>query len=182
MPRLTATLTLVLLAIASGPWSTSTTAGETISDKSVIAPQDPVVLDPGFRPGLEFSAFGAGGMSDSDSAGDALGGGVGLAYYFTKNVGVDLSYAVFAFDSEVHTVTADVALRYPLSNSMVAPYLLVGGGVSTDGSTEGLYRLGGGLDVRMPSGNLGVFADGIYNWVDGEANFTIARFGVRIPF
>jgi hypothetical protein len=29
---------------------------------------------------------------------------------------------------------------------------------------------------------LGIFADGIYNWVVGQDNFTIARLGVRIPF
>ena len=27
-----------------------------------------------------------------------------------------------------------------------------------------------------------LFADGVYNWVEGDVNFTIARLGIRIPF
>ena len=77
-----------------------------------------------------------------------MGGGVNLAYFFTDNVGIDVSYAVFAFESEMHTVTADLALRYPLNGPGISPYLLLGGGLRSNGSAEGLYRVGGGLDFR----------------------------------
>lgn len=141
------------------------------------APQDPSY----FAPGFELGAFVAGAFPES--GGDELGGGASLAYFFTENVGIDMSYAVFAFAGELHTVTADLALRYPISDGSIAPYLLLGGGVATNGDTDGLYRVGGGLDFRLQGmGNLGIFADGVYNWVEGDSSFTIARFGVRIPF
>ncbi|MEM1296856.1 MAG: hypothetical protein AAGH89_15940, partial [Verrucomicrobiota bacterium] len=125
-------------------------------------------------------AYGAGSLP-SGGAGDELGGGISMAYYFTENIGVDLGYAVFPYDSEVHAVTADLALRAPAN--LISPYLLMGGGLISSGTTDGLYRLGGGLDVRFQNlGNMGVFADGVYNWVEGDNNFTIARLGVRIPF
>ena len=91
-----------------------------------------------------------------------------------------MNYAAFATESELHVVTADLALRAPQGN--LAPYLLMGGGLKTNGTTDGLYRLGGGLDLRFQASGLGVFADGVYNWVEGDVNFTIARLGVRIPF
>lgn len=116
------------------------------------------------------------------SGSSEFGGGVSLAYYFTPEVGIDASYGVFAFDDEVHTVSADVVLRYPISQACVAPYLVIGGGVQTNGQTDAIYRLGGGLDVRFQPNGMGIFADGIYNWVVGQDNFTIARLGVRIPF
>ena len=148
-------------------------------DKSpiVMAPTDPV----GFAPGFEVGGFVAGAFPDSDLDSE-LGGGVSLAYFFTDNVGIDLSYAVFAFESEIHTMSADLALRYPLSGTGISPYLLLGSGLKTNGSTDAIYRVGGGLDFR-PNGpeSLGIFADGVYNWVEGEDGFTIARFGVRFP-
>jgi len=76
----------------------------------------------------------------------------------------------------------DVVLRYPISQACVAPYLVIGGGVQTNGQSDAIYRLGGGLDVRFQPNGMGIFADGIYNWVVGQDNFTIARLGVRIPF
>ncbi len=133
-----------------------------------------------FGEGFELGLFGAGALPDG--GGGEMGGGVSLAYYFTPQIGIDASYAVFAFESEVHTVSADIVLRYPVSQAGIAPYFLVGGGLQTDGDTDGLYRLGAGLDVRFQDFGLGIFADGIYNWVVGQENFTIARLGVRIPF
>ncbi len=153
-------------------------AGDPVGKSPVmIAPQDPAC----FAPGFEFGAYAAGALPADSVADDELGGGISLAYFFTKNIGVDLSYAVFPYDSEVHSVTADLALRAPAN--CISPYVLMGGGLITNGSTDGLYRLGGGLDVRFQNlGNMGVFADGVYNWVEGDNNFTIARLGVRIPF
>ena len=151
-------------------------AGDPVTkDPVTMAPQDPLC----FAPGFEFGAYAAGSLPSNGS--DELGGGISMAYYFTENIGFDLSYAVFPYDSEVHAVTADLALRAPAN--CISPYVLMGGGLISSDSNDGLYRLGGGLDVRFQNmGNLGLFADGVYNWVEGDNNFTIARLGVRIPF
>ena len=165
--------TLLLLTFSAG----LALGGEPVLKNPVVMmPEDPVC----FAPGIELSIFAAGALPESGD--DELGGGIGLAYYFTQNVGIDVGYSVFAYDSEKHTATADLALRYPIGESCFAPYLLMGGGVKTNGSTDGLWRLGGGVDVRFQGANLGVFADGVYNWVEGDGDFTIARLGVRIPF
>jgi hypothetical protein len=145
-------------------------------DTVVIEPKDPV----SFASGLEISPFAAGAFTEN---GDEFGGGIMLSHFFTESVGIDVSYAAFAFESEVHTITADLALRYPDSGAGISPYLVFGGGLRTNGSTDGIYRVGGGVDFR-PNGlnNLGIFADGVYNFVEGDDGFTIARFGIRFPF
>ncbi|MBU6300463.1 MAG: hypothetical protein KGS60_02830 [Verrucomicrobia bacterium] len=144
--------------------------------------KDPVPEDPShFGTGFELGVFGGGAIPDGSGSGE-FGGGVSLAYFFTPEVGIDASYGVFAFEDEIHTVSADVVLRYPISEASIAPYLVIGGGARTNGDSAALYRLGGGLDVRFQPGGPGIFADGIYNWVVGQENFTVARLGVRIPF
>jgi len=171
MKGVIATLALLTFFVCTG------SAGEPDSKNPVEMVE---ILDPEpFVPGLELDAFVAGAMKPGET-GDALGGGVGLSYLLTKNLGINANYAVFAYDNELHMVSVDSILKFPV-NSNLAPYLLLGGGLETDGSTEGLFRLGGGLDLSLGE-NMGIFADGIYNWVDSDSDFTIARFGVRIPF
>jgi hypothetical protein len=165
-----------VIAIFTAAFLGVVSAGDT---GKVALPQDPSHFGTGF----ELGVFGGGAISDSDHTGSALGGGASLAYFFTPEIGVDASYGVFAFEDEVHLVSADVVLRYPISQAGLAPYLVVGGGgARANGENAGVYRLGGGLDVRFQPNGMGIFADGIYNWVVGQDNFTIARLGVRIPF
>lgn len=134
-----------------------------------------------FGTGFEFSGFVAGAIPDSGDG--EIGGGVALGYFFTENVGVEASYTVAAFDSEEHILTANVVYRMPIKDLCIAPYVLLGGGVLTNGSTDGLWDLGGGLDIRFDSwGCVGIFVDATYNWVDGDRDFTLIRGGVRIPF
>ncbi|MCP5539588.1 MAG: outer membrane beta-barrel protein [Akkermansiaceae bacterium] len=134
-----------------------------------------------FDPGFEFSGFIAGGIPDNGDS--ELGGGASASYFFTENVGVELSYAVLAFDSEEHVITGNLVYRMPLKDLCIAPYLLVGGGLLTNSATDGLFDVGGGLDIRFDSmGCLGLFADATYNWVDGDRDFTLIRSGVRVRF
>ena len=158
---------------------TSGRSSDGISDKAPqIAPQNPANLSTG----ITVSPFAAGAFQSGNGE-SAAGGGVSLEHFFTPKVGMSASYTVFPFDNVVHTVSADVVLRYPVSRLPVTPYLLVGGGVSTEaGDSQGIVRLGGGVDVNLLQANLGVFADGVYNWVEGDKDFTIARLGVRLPF
>lgn len=140
--------------------------------------------DPGcdcYGTGFEFSGFGGALIpDDGDSAG---GGGIGLAYFFTENIGVDVSYGVYATDpSEEHIVVANLVYRLVNRDACIAPYFLIGGGLLTNSNTDGLWDIGGGIDFRFPDSCLGVFVDATYNWVDGDRDFTLIRGGVRIPF
>jgi len=181
--------TIVLLAVSAG----LATAGDYYSKAPVS--KGPVVTPPPvcpcFDPGVELSLFGSGIFPDGGNihgheGSDELGGGVGIGMFFTENVGINVSYHAFNTDPSVeHYGTADLVLRLPIHELCIAPYVFGGGGVVTNGSTDGLYRAGGGLDIRMDSmGCVGLFVDGAYNWVeDGDhGDSVIARVGFKIPF
>lgn len=149
--------------------------------KAPVAPLAPVGCD-AFGVGASFDVFG--GALLPDGVGDnVLGGGVGVNYFFCRNFGIDLNYGLYATDSEHHQFDGNLILRAPIDSLCIAPYLLVGGGLSTNGTTQGTYQAGAGIDVRFSSAsNLGVFAEGAYHWAEEEANFTTVRLGLRIPF
>ncbi len=178
MKKAFATLTLLLAATLGSMGAGNAGEPPTKNPVQEVVPTDtePVI------PRVEVGGF-VSGILDAGTRGDAMGGGVNLEYFFTKNVGINTSYAVYAFENELHVISADVAVRYPIADTALAPYILVGGGLQTDGDTESVFRLGGGLDLRFSDlGNVAIFADGVYNWAEGDSDFTIARFGVRIPF
>ena len=136
-----------------------------------------------FDPGFELSAYV--GLSLPNGVGDtAWGGGIGVAYFFTENIGADFNWAGFDNDLTGHLFTADLALRWPMKTSCFAPYVIGGGGFITDGDAEPVWRLGGGIDFRPAAlGNIGIFADGTYNWIGGDySDSTIIRLGLRLPF
>ncbi|MCB1231547.1 MAG: hypothetical protein KDN19_14855 [Verrucomicrobiae bacterium] len=129
--------------------------------------------------GFEFGGFAAGIFPDGGVE-DEIGGGVSLGYFFNENFGLDFSAAVFATDSEIQNYTLDAVYRFPIN--CIAPYILAGGGVHTNGTTEGLFRFGGGIDLRLFEGT-SLFADGIYNILGGDVeDYTIARIGLRFAF
>ena len=146
--------------------------------------KNPVVIPAGcdcFGTGFEFSGFIAGALPDNGD--DELGGGASLGYFFTENVGVEFSYAAIATDSTEHILTGNIVYRVPMRDLCIAPYFLVGGGLLTNSSTDGLFDVGGGIDIRFESlGCSGVFIDATYNWVEDDRDFTLIRGGVRIPF
>ncbi|MCB1091398.1 MAG: outer membrane beta-barrel protein [Verrucomicrobiae bacterium] len=130
--------------------------------------------------GYEFGIFGAGIFPDGDHLSDELGGGASIGYFFNENFGLDFSAAFFATDSEVQNYTLDAVYRFPIN--CIAPYVLAGGGLHTNGETEGLFRFGGGVDFRLFE-NSSLFADGIYNILGGDvADYAIARIGLRFAF
>lgn len=150
--------------------------------KAPIEPKVPV--GPGldcFGAGFEFSGFGGGMIPDSGSG--EMGGGAALSYFFDTNIGVEFSYAVYAFDSAEHLFGANLVYRVPIADGCLAPYLLLGGGLTTNNSTNGFFDIGAGLDIRFDSWSvIGIFIDGTYNWVSGAEDFTQVRTGFRIPF
>ena len=151
----------------------------------------PVVIDPGcpcfdgsIEVGTFFTAIFPAGGGDEHELDDSVGGGISLAHWMNPNLGLDFSAAWYGNSSAVHNYTLDVVYRFVNRDACVAPYVLGGGGVHTNGSTVGLYRVGAGVDVRFDAWSCaGVFADGIYTWTaDSVQDYTVARVGVRIPF
>jgi len=117
---------------------------------------------------------------------DALGVGVNLTYFFTERVAVEYSYTWHDTNSDRHLHTLDFLYRHPLGYSCWAPYILGGGGINSNGGTAGVYRVGGGIEYRLPN-CVGIFADYTYNWIAGGDegwgnDFNLARAGFRIPF
>ncbi|MCF6311220.1 MAG: porin family protein [Verrucomicrobiales bacterium] len=171
---------LSTLAILTASFSLAT-AGD-YSAKAPVAPA-PVAGCTAFDPGFEMSAYLAGELPSGGS--DAIGAGIGFAYFFTENIGIDTNYAAFNSDPAVHHfITADLVLRFPIKSACIAPYVFGGGGVVANSSTETLWRIGAGVDYRPAAlGNIGLFADGSYNWIGGNiSDTTIVRLGVRLPF
>ena len=173
----------LITLLATVALSSSVFAGPAFSGKEAKAPVAPAPA-PGcdaFGPGLVFDVFGGAFLPDGGD--DALGGGVGVGYFFNRYVGLDINYGVYATDSEHHQFDGNLVLRAPIDSLCIAPYALVGGGFSTNGSTDGQYQVGGGLDVRLQSlSNLGIFAEGLYHFGDENPDFTTVRLGLRIPF
>ncbi len=169
---------LSTLAILTASFSLAT-AGD-YSAKAPVAPIAPECT--AFDPGFELSAYIAGSLGGDE---DVLGGGIGIAYFFTENIGIDTNYAAFDNESTAHFITADMILRFPIKSACVAPYLIGGAGVRANSSTEAVWRLGAGIDIRPEAlGNIGLFADGTYNWINGNTyqDMTIVRLGIRLPF
>ena len=115
---------------------------------------------------------------------DVAGGGVLAEYFFTENIGLQGSYGLFATSSEHHQFDGSLVLRAPIKSLCIAPYVLAGGGVGSNGSTRGDYHVGAGIEARFGAANcMGVFADGTYHFATGDdTDFTIARLGVKFRF
>jgi hypothetical protein len=69
----------------------------------------------------------------------------------------------------------------PLGNSCWAPYIIGGGALFSDGSNQGAYRAGAGIEYRLASCSA-IFADGTYNWVATLDDAVQVRLGYRFAF
>lgn len=112
---------------------------------------------------------------------DSLGGGLALDYFFSTHVGIEVDATWGATDGTVHIFTGSVVLRYPIEHLCLAPYIFGGGGVQTDGSTQGVSHVGAGIDYRI-SHCIGIFADARYTWTQDTQDYTLIRAGVRMAF
>ena len=176
---------LLASAVALGFSASAAFAGPYYSSKSApeVPPPPPscVCFD---ADSIVVSGFAAGFVpSDDGVEDDALGGGIGLGYFFTPNVGVEVNYAAFATSKVTHLASANVVLRAPNTDWCIAPYLLVGGGVHANSVTQGIWNLGGGFDWRFDqAGCLGLFADAVYTWAEDTSDYTVIRLGLRKNF
>lgn len=176
----------ISLLILSAALASSALAGTspTYSGKSAKSPV-PVAATgcECFAPGFAIGIFG-GGMFPRHGDNDVAGGGVLGEYFFTEYFGIQGTYGVYATSSEHHQFDGSLILRAPIKSLCIAPYIMAGGGVSTNSTTNGDYHVGAGVEARFTSLNcMGIFADGAYHFAaDHGEDFTIARMGVKFRF
>jgi hypothetical protein len=177
------TIALLILsaALASQSFAGAPASYSGKSSKAVQPIASP--MEDCFAPGFHFGIFG-GGMFPQKHGDDVAGGGVLGEYFFTRNIGIQGSYGLYAADSEHHQYDASLVLRAPINGVCVAPYLLLGGGVGANGSTRGDYHAGAGVEARFGGMNgFGLFTDGTYHFAaTNDADFIIARVGVKFRF
>ncbi len=112
------------------------------------------------------------------------GGGISVGEYFIPNIGLRAD-ANFSSLHEARTqVCADLLLRYVIPGTAFAPYAFAGGGIeSRSGSTDGLIRVGGGLEYRVTS-RFGLFTEASYAWIfnDERTEDLTVKAGMRFVF
>ncbi len=118
------------------------------------------------------------------------GGGAGLNYFLTRNLGLGADFNMSSKTSGnlVDDVVGDVTLRLPLGNSGLAPYLIGSGGRGFSDLHGGnlyqwVYGGGVGLEFRW-SPTMGVFSDARFFWGDKGTAFDrlLIRAGLRVVF
>lgn len=166
---------LALSAVALLPLAAHAGGGKYVVDTPAVTAAAPC-----YNGGFEFGTYVAGYFPQNGVYDDAIGGGISLAYFYGPNLGFDLGAVWFDTDSVVHNYTLDAVYRMPFD--CIAPYVLVGGGVHTNGETEGLFRFGGGVDFRIFGSN-SIFADGVYTIPGGSLEeYATVRLGMRFAF
>lgn len=167
--------------ILSAALASTAFAGPATSGKGGKMVTPPAPSCTWFDPGLKLGVFGGGfiPIDDDFNGGDALGGGVLAEYFFCKNFGIEVGYGAYATDSTEHLFDASLVARYPIESLCIAPYLLVGGGLTTNGSTDGNYHVGGGIEAHLTN-NMGIFADGKYHFEENDkSDFVLVRVGLK---
>jgi len=132
---------------------------------------------------LQLDLFGSHTWQNGSGYDDGFGGGIGVNYFFMRYVGIGVDGNVY--DGGVHglwNVSSSLIVRFPIDSVCLAPYILAGGGVQTDGKTVGTWHAGGGLEYRVVPHKIGLFAEGRYIWGADDDESAQARLGVRVVF
>ena len=112
------------------------------------------------------------------------GGGVGLNYFFTRELGIGTDINIGDNRGNfVDQVMGNFYARLPIGNSGFAPYAFGGGGRSTDQVWEWLLHGGIGMEYRF-NPITGIFLDSRYIWhtKDGSTDRLQFRAGLRLIF
>jgi hypothetical protein len=131
---------------------------------------------------LQLDIFGAYYGGHNNRFGDGFGGGVGVNYFFTRNIGIAATGTLY--DGDQHAIwntDLDLVYRFPIENGIcIAPYILAGGGLEMDGTIIGTWNAGAGLEWRATH-SFAIFGEGRYQWGENE-RVAQARLGLRFVF
>lgn len=139
---------------------------------------------------LELFGMGTAGRSSvSDIAPDDVerdgnfGPGVGISYFFHRNVGVQVeAYSDSSRgDYFVDAVGGHLVGRFPMGEKHLAPYVFFGAGRQFDPGPQWTWDAGAGLEWRFHK-HIGVFIDGRYVWADKSRDFGLGRLGIKLGF
>lgn len=194
-PILASTCAAMLLAVPAF-------AGETVrTDYKQSEITTPCFADREWQVDL-FGAYAFSSSSQDNLFGDhAWGGGLGVNYFFSRNVGLGVEGTLLdpRHGSDVMGQAGlNLFFRFPIDSRCLAPYAFIGGGAvfnaedvdaedfdrDDDGSDDALWEghAGVGLEYRF-SPRLGVFVDGRFTVVEkNDNNFTTIRTGIRLSF
>jgi hypothetical protein len=115
----------------------------------------------------------------------AWGGGAGLNYFFTRQVGLgaDFNMSDKPGDRLVDYAVGNLYIRFPMGNSGFSPYFFGGGGRGFSPVYEWVYGGGVGLEYRV-SPVTGIFSDARFLWSDKSTSLDTLtiRAGVRFIF
>jgi len=112
------------------------------------------------------------------------GGGVGLNYFFTREIGIAGDINIPANDGNfVDQAEGSLILRWPFEPSGWSPYIFGGGGRRTDPDWEWIVHGGVGVEYRF-NPVTGIFVDTRYIWhlKDGATDGILFRAGLRFVF
>jgi hypothetical protein len=111
-----------------------------------------------------------------------FGGGVGLNYFFTRNLGLGADINIPDNGGNfVDSAAASVIGRLPIDSISLAPYALAGGGRQFDPVWKWFAHVGGGLEFRL-NHYTGIFSDARYVWADAMPDYVYVRAGLRFAF
>jgi opacity protein-like surface antigen len=181
---------IVIPVLACVALASSALAGQEIAEskasKEYTAPAEPCFREHEFQLDL----FGSWTESDHDNIHrSGWGGGLGLNYFFTRNIGFGVDGNVYDGIRNVDAgevvwdFSGRVIVRFPIENgeTCLAPYLFGGGGILFDSTTVGTFHGGVGIEFR-PTHNLGIFTEGRYSWGANDFDAAQVRAGIRIVF
>lgn len=148
--------------------------------KVTTTPVPPSSCDDCWAPGtLSMGTYAAAIFTDGGHLDDGYGGGISLNYSICENFAVEVDATWLDNDNAIHAFSASAVLRKPMG--CLAPYVMAGGGVHTNSTTQGIWHAGGGIDYRLSS-CVGAFVDGRYTWAEETDGYTLVRAGVKFNF
>jgi hypothetical protein len=140
---------------------------------------------------LSLDAFGSaslGAYTIENPSGDRieentqLGAGLGLNYFFTRNIGIGAdAYSEDTDGSLIDSASASLLLRFPLGKSGFAPYIFGGGGRQFDFVEAWFAQAGAGMEYRFTR-NIGAFVDARWVLPDETKYYGVGRLGMRFSF
>lgn len=193
--------TLTITALASLAFTATTFAGHEVIDAKGKNPIPPTCFN---DHELQLDIYGT--YTDGNSASHAgpiqdhaWGGGIGINYFFTRNIGIGAEY--FVDDAQhnsdrpggrapmtaFHHVGGDLIFRLPIDRLCLAPYAYLGGGAVIDGESWAAGWAGVGVEYRVVPNKIGLFVDERWTYFgdrfgDGDQNNFTTRAGVRWVF